>query len=131
MMLNEIPEENNTLLQGYESAADLLRLLAHPARLAILEILREGEACVCHIESILGLRQAYVSQQLMVLRQGGVVSMRRQGWNVFYRVNDARIFEVVDALYQIRAPARAVSMIPAVAPRCTCPRCRVGAATSK
>jgi len=125
MMLNENPEIANAFLQGYEPAADLLRLLAHPARLAILQILREGEACVCHIESLLGLRQAYVSQQLMFLRQGGVVSMRRQGWNVFYRVNDPRIFAVVDALNEILPPAQALSSLPATAPGCTCPRCRV------
>lgn len=118
-------EDSNTLTEIYNPLAEVFRALAHPARLAILDLLREGEACVCHIEATLGLRQAYVSQQLMLLRQSGLVSMRRQGWNVFYRVSDPRIFEVLE---------QARSLLPAPLPalprtetlQCTCPRCRVG-----
>jgi predicted transcriptional regulator len=53
----------------YENHTQLFQILSHPARLQILDILRAGEECVCHIQSLLGKRQAYVSQQLMVLRE--------------------------------------------------------------
>jgi len=56
-----------------EDSAALFKLLSHPSRLAILQVLRDGEECVCHMEAALGLRQAYISQQLMVLRQAGLV----------------------------------------------------------
>ena len=56
-------------MKAYEKQSDLLKALAHGSRLAILDILREGEQCVCHMEATLGLRQAYISQQLMILKQ--------------------------------------------------------------
>lgn len=46
----------------YSEEVKLLKALTHPARLAILEILRDGEQCVCHMEAILQQRQAYISQ---------------------------------------------------------------------
>src|SRR5690349_29500 len=48
--------------------ARLFHALMHPARLTILNTLRDGEACVCHLEARLGYRQAYLSQQLAALR---------------------------------------------------------------
>ena len=52
--------EDNT----YDLQVQIFKVLTHPARLAILEILRDGEHCVCHMEAYLGFRQAYISQQL-------------------------------------------------------------------
>ncbi len=51
------------------SLALVTRAIAHPGRLRILEILGQGEACVCHLTHALGARQPYVSQQLMRLRE--------------------------------------------------------------
>ena len=47
------------------------------------------------MEAHLGYRQAYISQQLMVLREAGLIQDRRDGWNVFYRVAEPRIFAVL------------------------------------
>ncbi|HTX78948.1 MAG TPA: metalloregulator ArsR/SmtB family transcription factor, partial [Longilinea sp.] len=69
---------------SYEAESQLFKLLTHPARLAILDILRDGEHCVCHMEAYLGYRQAYLSQQLAILREGGLLQDRREGWNIFY-----------------------------------------------
>lgn len=109
-------------IQLYETQAQLLKTLTHPARLAILNILRDGEHCVCHMEAHLGYRQAYISQQLMVLREAGLIQDRRDGWNVFYRVAEPRIFGILTAVELItgmkdeRNPDR-----PAVS--CSCPKC--------
>ena len=113
------PSANN---QTYEAQAQLLKLLTHPARLAILNILRDGEHCVCHMEAYLGYRQAYISQQLMVLREAGLIQDRRDGWNVFYRVIDARIFEVLGAVERMLGlePGPGAQK-PATA--CACPHC--------
>ena len=73
-------------MKSREIQAHLLKTLSHPTRLAVLEILRDGEQCVCHMEAMLGLRQASISQQLMVLREAGLVGVRRDGLNVYYRV---------------------------------------------
>ena len=72
----------------YDALAVRFKALAHPVRLQILDMLRSGEACVCHMETALGKRQAYISQQLMVLRDAGLVDARRDGLQVFYRLTD-------------------------------------------
>lgn len=111
--------------QPYEAQAQLLKVLTHPARLAILEILRDGEHCVCHMEAHLGFRQAYISQQLMVLREAGLIQDRRDGWNVFYRVSEPRIFDVLKAVEQMLAPQQVIrGDRPVVS--CSCPKCSAG-----
>lgn len=112
---------------AYESASRLFKVLMHPARLAILDELREGEACVSHLEAALGQRQAYVSQQLAVLRSAGVVRDRREGWNIYYHVADERVFAVLDAAQGCpEPPARIRHGLPLAG--CQCPRCRAAAA---
>jgi len=99
----------------------LFKALMHPARLEILDVLRDGEQCVCHIEATLGLRQAYISQQLSVLRDVGLVQDRRDGWNIYYHVADLEVYAVIDAARRMTgappAPARRKSA------SCPCPRC--------
>ncbi len=109
----------------FEDAAALFRLLSLPSRLAILQILRDGEQCVCHMEAALGLRQAYISQQLMVLRQAGLVMDRREGWNVFYRVVKPEVYVLLDAaLIAARAEGSALPQMCHRRPAaCPCPKC--------
>lgn len=106
-----------------QSQAKFLRAISHPMRLAILGMLRHGEECVCHMEATLGVRQAYVSQQLAVLREAGLVQDRRDGWNVYYWTAKPEVYAVLDA-------ARAVLGEPAVeaseritGAACPCPKC--------
>jgi DNA-binding transcriptional ArsR family regulator len=121
-------------MEFYEQQAKFFKVLMHPTRLAILDILRSGEECVCHMEAVLGLRQAYISQQLMVLRDAELVQDRRDGWNIFYRVVNPQIYEVIDAARAIHgdkegiSPAEVASLN--VSSVCTCPKCSVTAATN-
>lgn len=115
-------DQNSTI---YDQQASLLKTLTHPARLAIMNILRDGEHCVCHMEAHLGFRQAYISQQLMVLREAGLVQDRRDGWNVYYRVVEPRIFEILSALEQI-IPVTRNSDPDKQAVACPCPKCNPG-----
>lgn len=78
--------------------SDVFDALAHPTRLEILDLLRDGEACVCHIQAMLSQRQAYISQHLNVLRHAGLVISRKDGLRVYYQVSDARLFEVIDGM---------------------------------
>jgi len=107
--------------QPYEAQAQLLKVLTHPARLAILHILRDGEHCVCHMEAHLGYRQAYISQQLMVLREAGLIADRRDGWNVFYRVIEPRIFDIMAAVDQLLPMEESTHGKQPVS--CGCPNC--------
>jgi ArsR family transcriptional regulator len=105
---------------------EILKAIAHPVRLGVLEILRDGEQCVCHMEAMLGIRQASISQQLMVLREAGLVEVRRDGLNIYYRVVNDRIFPLVDAAYAAsgaRRPRLAHKHGPA---NCPCPKCNTG-----
>ncbi len=110
----------------YEKQARLHKALMHPARLAILDVLRHGEHCVCHLEAALGYRQAYISQQLMLLRDAGFIEDRRDGWNIFYRVIRPEIYSVIDAAYQLTKDATMVNDIPNTLPNCPCPKCNPG-----
>ena len=91
-----------------ETTARLFKALMHPCRLAILDILRGGEACVCHLEAALGYRQAYISQHLMMLREAGLVQGRREGYNVYYHVNRPEVYAVLDAARRPNAPEHAL-----------------------
>ncbi len=102
--------------------AQLFKALNHPVRLAILEELSNGEACVCHLEHRLGLRQAYISQQLAVLRETGIVQDNREGWNIYYAVVDERLFSLLEQAKSIvDFPQAALTPTEQVA--CPCPRC--------
>jgi ArsR family transcriptional regulator len=85
-------------MKTHEQTAEFLKALAHPARLQIAEILRPGEACVCHLEAHLGYRQPYISQQIMVMRRAGLLAERRDGTYVFYRLADPRVGVLLDTL---------------------------------
>ena len=114
-------DDGSTEIQPFETQAQLLKVLTHPARLAILHILRDGEHCVCHMEAHLGFRQSYISQQLAVLREAGIIQDRRDGWNVFYRVADAKIYVVLDAVQQVLGETSMPRVKADV--HCPCPKC--------
>jgi ArsR family transcriptional regulator len=97
--------------------AGVFKAMGHPVRLHILCMLRAGDMCVCHIERVLGRRQAYISQQLMVLRDSGMVSSHRQGLQVYYRLADERIETLLTAA---GAPP---PMLPYRIEDCPCPFC--------
>ncbi len=86
---------------AYRLLARTVKALAHPTRLAILSLLREGEVCVCELEPALDLRQANISQHLAVLRRANLVTNRREGLRILYRVSDERVFEALDLLSSI------------------------------
>jgi len=64
--------------------ADILKALAHPIRLAIVEALSGGEHCVCEIQPLLGITQSNLSQHLAILREQGIVDARKDGTRVIY-----------------------------------------------
>ncbi len=73
----------------------LLRAISTPARLQILLAIGTGEACVCHLEEALGLRQAYISQQLMTLRDVGLLQTRREGRFIYYRLKNPELLDLI------------------------------------
>jgi DNA-binding transcriptional ArsR family regulator len=118
------------MTDNYEPQAKLFKALMHPVRLAILEILRSGEECVCHMEAALGYRQAYISQHLMLLREAGLIQDRRDGWNIFYRVTKPEVFDLIDATGGMvrEGSPQAGENLPERKniPDCPCPKCNPG-----
>lgn len=76
--------------------AEFYKALAHPTRIKILELLKNGEKCVCNIIEELGLEQSNVSQHLNVLKNQGIVVSRREGTFVMYYVLNPRIYDLID-----------------------------------
>jgi DNA-binding transcriptional ArsR family regulator len=81
--------------------SDLLKTLAHPARLMVVCTLVEGERSVGELETELGVHQPNLSQQLTVLREAGIVQTRRASKQIFYRLTEAKAAQLVEALYTI------------------------------
>jgi ArsR family transcriptional regulator len=114
-------------MDAYEIQTDLLKALAHATRLAILDILRDGEQCVCHMEATLGLRQAYISQQLMILKQVGLLEARRDGLNLYYRVIKPEVFSVLDTLTSVTGITPKLPKHKHATGNCPCPKCNAKA----
>jgi DNA-binding transcriptional ArsR family regulator len=118
-------------MDTYQIQAQLFKVLMHPTRLAILNELRNDEHCVCHLEAKLGFRQAYISQHLMQMRDAGLVTDRRDGWNIFYSVSRPEIFQVIDSMQLVSKLVshekgiivQPKSKVPFKQRPCPCPKC--------
>jgi DNA-binding transcriptional ArsR family regulator len=82
---------------AHEVKANLFRVLGHPARVRILELLRDGERSVGALQAELELDSGGTSQHLAALRRIGLVESRREGTSVFYRVDDEHVFDLLAA----------------------------------
>ena len=69
----------------YDRQAEILKALAHPLRIAILDFLKDGEQCVCDIAEHIGSERSNVSRHLAVMVSCGVLDCRKEGLNVIYR----------------------------------------------
>ena len=109
-----------------EKLAAPLQAIASPQRIAILLAIGKGEACVCHLESALGWRQAYISQHLMALRKADILQDRREGRYVYYRLKTASYLDLIlDSATLSGLSAEAVSAVinTQTYPSCECPHC--------
>jgi ArsR family transcriptional regulator len=105
--------------------SDLLQSICPEPRLEILMEIGAGEACVCHLEARLGYRQAYISQHLMALREAGLLSTRRDGKYIFYRLERPEILEMIDLAARMAGLDESAMAAKATIIRtsCECPHC--------
>jgi DNA-binding transcriptional ArsR family regulator len=113
----------STSEQTITRQARLFKALMHPTRIAILEALRHSEECVCHLETHLRVRQAYLSQQLAVLRKAGLISDRRDGMNIFYRITQPDLLDLLDAARSMVGGPAVIAPHAASPHACPCPKC--------
>ncbi|MBI9020648.1 MAG: winged helix-turn-helix transcriptional regulator [Verrucomicrobia bacterium] len=86
-------------VEALERAAQTLKMLAHPQRLRIIEILeREQEVPVHALIEETGFPQAVVSQHLNQMRRAGLLSARRQGKEVWYSITDPRALSILNCI---------------------------------
>jgi len=85
----------------YVLKAEFFRILGHPVRVRILELLRDGERTVGDLQGQLGLDSSGTSQHLGALRKQGLLESRREGTSVYYRVRDPRLFQLLEVARQI------------------------------
>ena len=78
--------------------AKVFKALADPVRLKIIEFLRDGEKCVCEIIPHVDIAQPLVSRHLKILRDSGLVRVRKEGNRRYYSVTDPKIFKIIDAI---------------------------------
>ena len=84
--------------QVLAEAAEMVRVLGHPVRLRIVELLEPGEQTVTQLQEGLAAPQALVSQQLARMRAAGIVTGHRSGSNVWYAIADQRVVRMLDCL---------------------------------
>jgi len=109
-----------------KSISRLLDTIGKPPRILILMAIGEGEACVCHLEAILGYKQAYISQNLMALRKAKLLKSRREGRFVFYKVSDHRLLNLIHNAGEIAGiPEEELQALDHSSrlPNCCCPNC--------
>lgn len=107
----------------YEVLSARLKALAHPERLRILDVLRREPECVCHLEALLSKPQPYVSQQLRLLRDAGIIVDEKQGQNVFYRLDDEAVRGWLDAVLGKVAGEHPDMTRHKRVIACVCPKC--------
>jgi len=89
------------LVSNATDAANFLKAISHEGRLMILCHLASGEKSVTELEDLLSARQAAVSQQLARLRLEGLVTPRRDGKTIYYRLTDDRPRQIMDLVYDL------------------------------
>jgi len=81
-----------------ELKAELLKALAQPTRLKILELLRNGERCICEIVPAINGEQSNISRHISLMQKSHLVTTRKDGVKVMVKVRDPKIFEILDSV---------------------------------
>lgn len=102
--------------RALELKAEILKALAQPTRLKILECLREGERCICEIVPAINGEQSNISRHISVMQKSHLISTRKDGVKVMVKVRDPEIFQILDRISailkkQIREQGRLLAQI--------------------
>ena len=109
-MLNSTqPIDLQRMLASAQNACQLLKTLSNTDRLMLVCQLSQGEKCVGELEALLGIGQPTLSQQLGVLRDQQMVSTRREGKNIYYRIANPKALALIEVLYTEYCQHNAVS----------------------
>lgn len=93
----------------YEARATVIKAMAHPTRLFLVDELSRGERCVCELTEMVGADMSTVSKHLAILRNAGIVRDERRGSMVFYSLLVPCVmdfFSCVESVLQCRTAER-------------------------
>ena len=96
-----------------ELKAEVLKALGHPTRLAIVEMLDGGERCVCELNEHIDADHSTISKHLSILKKAGVLSDRKQGLNVYYKLEVPCIMNFIGCVASV-IEARAKKQLDAL-----------------
>jgi len=85
----------------YEMQAELCKTLTNPKRIEILNVLKHQEKTVTELVEALGASKANVSQHLAVMRHKGILTTRREGVNIFYRVSNVKVIDACTLMKEV------------------------------
>ncbi len=85
----------------FEMHAEICKVFTNPKRLEIISLLRDGEKTVSELAELADVPQANISQHLTVLRQNGVVTTRREGANIYYKIANPKILQACDLMREV------------------------------
>jgi ArsR family transcriptional regulator len=84
---------SGAVLKRYQRRVDVLKAMAHPTRLFMLDMLKNGERCVCEINENIDADVSTISKHLSLLKNAGLVSFEKRGLNVYYRLEAPCLLE--------------------------------------
>lgn len=103
-MSQDSPINTYRMREAAGGATALMRSMSHEDRLLLLCQLSQQELCVSELEEQLDIRQPSLSQHLGILRRNGLISPRREGKHIYYRVSDPHALAILQTLYQQFCP---------------------------
>lgn len=81
-----IKNMSNKIQEKYKKRSEIMKALAHPTRLFVVDFLADGEKCVCEIVEQVGVDISTISKHLSVMKNAGLVKDEKRGLNVFYKL---------------------------------------------
>lgn len=98
-MMRHAVMDLDVMRSSADAACRLMKVLSNPDRLLLLCQMTQGEKCVSELESLVGIEQPTLSQQLGVLRTEELVATRREGKSIYYRISSPSTRAVMEVLY--------------------------------
>jgi len=98
---------NKQLLAKYEARADIIKSMAHPTRLMLVDLLSKREHCVCELTAKIGVDISTISKHLSILKNAGIVSDDKRGLMVFYSLKAPCVLNFLGCIEKVlRATAK-------------------------
>lgn len=88
--------------EKYKTRSEIMKALAHPTRLFVVDFLADGEKCVCDIVEQVGVDISTISKHLLVMKNAGLVEDEKRGLNVFYKLVCPCVSELFSCLESIK-----------------------------